>query len=645
MIPRFARRAGRATLAAGAALLLGQPAAVLAQAQVPVGTGTSPDELAPPVKHQAPFFARRITGYLPTRDGTLLRFSALLPKGRGPFPVIVNYSGYDPGSIGGAAYMNDNTAMSVNLDRSLVQAGYAVVGVNARGTACSEGQFEFLSMLYGQDGRDAIEWIATQPWANGSVGMANWSWAGMSQISTAAEQPPHLKAIAPGMVLGDARLDSWFIGGIPAPGFVDGWWGYLHSRWDAARQSAQVEGDKRCLAQIDQNLQTAEKNRVPAILIRHPVRDDYIEVRNIAARTHKIQVPVFSMEAFQDEAVIAREGYYQETLDPARLWFLQTNGAHDVYVSTRFRKQLISFFDRFVKGQANGFESTTPHVQVWTEAALTGPAQGIFENLTPGVMLKSDAFPLKVAPRVFALDGGGKLVADAPAGTGSDAYDYPLRGPAVEHEFTRDSWEPLKPGWEKATLAYTTPALPADVIGYGSGSADLWMVASGADADVQVTLTEVRPDGQEVYVQRGWLRLSDRAQDPARSTPLRPWPLDKPETMQAMVPGQPALARIEIQKFAHVFRKGSRIRLWIDTPSQFGGNLFAPQSVPTRLDVVHDAAHPSRLVLGEAPASAVVGAIPVARPACGSVVHQPCRPDPLAAGITPLGLPVSEGAN
>ena len=70
MIPRSARRATRAALAAGAALLLGLPATVLAQAQVPVGTGTSPDELAPPVKHQARFFARRITGYLPTRDGT-----------------------------------------------------------------------------------------------------------------------------------------------------------------------------------------------------------------------------------------------------------------------------------------------------------------------------------------------------------------------------------------------------------------------------------------------------------------------------------------------------------------------------------------------------------------------------------------------
>lgn len=638
----FARRLAGAAFAACAMLALAAPGLALAQAQVPVGTGTAPDELAPPVKHEAPFFARRITGYLPTRDGTQLRFSALLPKGKGPFPVIVNYSGYDPGSIGGAAYMDDNTAMSVNLDRALVQAGYAVVGVSARGTACSEGQFEFLSMRYGQDGRDAIEWIATQPWANGAVGMANWSWAGMSQIATAAEQSPHLKAIAPGMVLGDARLDSWFIGGIPAPGFVDGWWGYLHSRWDAARESAKAEGDTRCLAQIAQNLQTAEKNRVPSILIRHPVRDDYIEIRNMAARTHQIQVPVFSMEAFQDEAVIAREGYYQETLDPARLWFLQTNGAHDVYVSTRFRRQLIAFFDRFVKGRANGFEAT-PHVQVWTEATLAGPAQGIFENLTPGVTLKSDVFPLQVTPRAFALDAGGKLVPDAPAGTGQDDYDYPLRGPAVQHEFTRDSWEGLKPGWERATLAYATPALAEDFIGYGSGAADLWMAASGADADVQVTLTEVRPDGQEVYVQRGWLRLSDRAQDPARSTPLRPWPLDRPDSMAAMVPGEPALARIEIQKFAHVFRKGSRIRLWIDTPSQFGGNLFAPQSVPTRLTVLHDAAHPSRLMLGQAPASAVVGTIPASAPACGTVLHQPCRADPLAGNTITLGLPQPQG--
>jgi hypothetical protein len=278
---------------------------------------------------------------------------------------------------------------------------------------------------------------------------------------------------------------------------------------------------------------------------------------------------------------------------------------------------------------------------VWTEAALTGPRRAFSRTSRPA-SLKSDAFPLKVAPRVFALDGGGKLVADAPAGTGSDAYDYPLRGPAVEHEFTRDSWEPLKPGWEKATLAYTTPALPAisSAMGRVRPTCGWWPAARMPMC--RSRSPKCAPMGRKSMSSAAGC-ASDRAQDPARSTPLRPWPLDKPETMQAMVPGQPALARIEIQKFAHVFR--ARASACGSTRPASLAATCCPQSVPTRLDVVHDAAHPSRLVLGEAPASAVVGAIPVARPACGSVVHQPCRPDPLAAGITPLGLPVSEGAN
>ncbi|WP_212742167.1 CocE/NonD family hydrolase [Sphingomonas sp. 3P27F8] len=597
-----------------------------AQAQVPVAKSQDPSEMAPEIKIHRPFFSKRLRGYLPARDGTQLRYSVLLPKGKGPFPVIVNYSGYDPGSIGGKAYMNDNTAMSVNLDRTLVEAGYAVLGLQARGTGCSEGQFEFLARSYGEDGYDAIEWIAKQPWSNGAVGMANWSWAGMSQIATAAERPPHLKAIAPGMVLGDARLDSWAPGGVPAPGFVDGWWDYLHSRWDAAKESAKAENDQRCLSQIAQNYESAEKNRVPAILIRHPLRDDYIEIRHLAARTKNISVPVFNMEAFQDEAVIARQGYFQETLNPDQLWYLQTNGGHDLYVATRFRKQLVAFFDHFVKGIDNGFEQT-PHVQVWLESTFTGPADAIFENLSPGFTFQSQRFPMAVQPVSLALNAGGTLVANGKGQGAADGFDYPVRGPAVDHEFGKDSWGPMDPAWRKGSLAYTTAPLSDDMVAYGPASADLWVVSTGADADVQVTITEVRPDGQEMYVQRGWLRLSDRLQDETKSTALRPWPVDRPEKMLALVPGQPTLGRIEVQKFGHAFRKGSRLRLWIDTPSQFGGNLFAPYSVPTRIQVLHDADHPSRLLIGTVSAKD----LPAQRPACGTVHHQPCRADPLAS--------------
>jgi uncharacterized protein len=170
-----------------------------------------------------PYWSKRITGYLTTQDGTRLRYSALLPKSEGRFPTIINYSGYDPGSIGGLAYLEGDTTMSASLDKTFLEHGYAVVGVNARGTGCSEGEFNFATDAYGKDGRDAVEFIASQPWSDGNVGMANWSWAGISQLVTAIEQPPHLKAIAPGMVVGDSRLDEAAPGGVVQPIFFAGW--------------------------------------------------------------------------------------------------------------------------------------------------------------------------------------------------------------------------------------------------------------------------------------------------------------------------------------------------------------------------------------------------------------------------------------
>ena len=53
--------------------------------------------------------------------------------------------------------------------------------------------------------------------------------------------------------------------------------------------------------------------------------------------------------------------------------------------------------------------------------------------------------------------------------------------------------------------ATSTPPLAADPVLLGLGSADLWLRSSEADTDLQVTLTEVRPDGLETYVQSGWL--------------------------------------------------------------------------------------------------------------------------------------------
>ncbi len=575
----------------------------------------------------ASYWAKRITGYLTTRDGVRLRYSALLPEGKGPFPVILNYSGYDPGSIGGKSYLQNDQSMSTTLDRALIQRGYAVVGVNARGTACSEGVFDFLGPDYGRDGRDAVEFIASQPWSNGAVGMGNWSWAGMSQLATASERPPHLKAIAPGMVLGDPRLDSWAPGGVPAPLFVSNWWQYLHSRWEAARDSAIAEGDQACVAQVAANLVTSEPHSLPTFLLQHPLRDEIIEQRHLAARTHNITVPVLSIESFQDEAVTSRGGYYHDTLDPAKLWLIQTNGGHDLYDSDYFHDTLIAFYDRFVKGEANGFERR-PHVQVWMQTTSSTTPGNLNIDARPTFTIERAAYPVAVTPYILNLDTGGALTAQKGGGV-PDAYAYPRPGVAVdtdEADTGDDGWSPLDSDWRKGTAVYTSPTLDRTLVAYGSASADLWISATAPDTDLQVTLTEVRPDGQEMFVQRGWLRMSDRAQDDGQATIVRPVPLDKSASMQALTPGVPALGRVELNKFAHTFRKGSRIRIWIDTPSRWGGYGFTPTSAHSTNRVWHDQAHPSRLVLGELTQVQA----PAALPECGTILKQPCRSDPLA---------------
>ena len=123
---------------------------------------------------------------------------------------------------------------------------------------------------------------------------------------------------------------------------------------------------------------------------------------------------------------------------------------------------------------------------------------------------------------------------------------------------------PEPPG---ASVAYTTPPLTRDAEFFGSGSANIWLSSTAADTDLQITLTEVRPDGQEVYIARGWLRASHRALDPARSTALAPFHTDQQADARALVPGRPTRMRVQLWPFDYVFRKGSSIRLWIDAPS------------------------------------------------------------------------------
>ena len=116
--------------------------------------------------------------FIETRDGTTLSANVVLPNptffGAGPYPTVMEYSGYDPSNPRETAFPSVFTTM-----------GYAYVGVNIRGTGCSGGSFLPFEPVQSLDGYDAIEAVAAQSFVKGKVGMVGISYPGIEQLYVA----------------------------------------------------------------------------------------------------------------------------------------------------------------------------------------------------------------------------------------------------------------------------------------------------------------------------------------------------------------------------------------------------------------------------------------------------------------------------
>jgi predicted acyl esterase len=125
------------------------------------------------------------------------------------------------------------------------------------------------------------------------------------------------------------------------------------------------------------------------------------------------------------------------------------------------------------------------------------------------------------------------------------------------------NWAPVADGHG---LGFVTPVLTKDVFIAGPSSLDLYLKSSKVDTDIQATLTEVRPDGKETYVQNGWLRASHRKLNSKASTSYNPVQTWLKRDGAPLKKGKFNLERIQIFPVAHVFRAGSKIRLNIQAP-------------------------------------------------------------------------------
>jgi putative CocE/NonD family hydrolase len=568
-------------------------------------------------------------GYIAT-DGVKLAYTVDLPAGTGRFPVALAYAGYCEGSD---AKCNDATNAT-----ALLAAGYAVLGVNIRGTGCSTGTFDAFTAPEWRDGAAAVEWASRQPWSTGHVGMFGDSFPGITQLGVAGLRPRHLDAIAPFQVTTDLYRDVAYPGGITNTGFGAFWGGVDQpdASYTGGLERGAEAGDAACLQ--DQLVKVAAEpvHNIALNGLLHPFDDAFWQEREPGAKAARINVPVFGCATWQDDEVSSRSVSYLGELRAARTWFVGANGYHAMceIAAPRITSELVRFFDHFVKGESNGFRRT-PHLQLWHDAVVSKAGDDVPTWVTTARSYRK----LRVRPLSLYFRSAGALSLTAPTGAQApQQYAYP--GPAAGTEdgivFGQDNllWKAGEP--PAASVAYTTPPLSRDTEFFGSGSANLWVSSTASDTDLQITVTEVRPDGQEVFVGRGWLRASARALDPKRSTTLAPYQTDRQADARPLVAGQATQMRAQLWPFDYVFRKGSSLRVWIDAPTgETGGWSFNFTKTPAVNSVYADGRHPSAMVLGHLPG----GRAKAPLPACDTLINQPCRPNQAAVPAGTMAIP------
>ena len=545
----------------------------------------------------------------------------------GPFPTFIEYSGYQtaaPNDLfaavarqlagGPADPLAPATSTAVG---SLIGPllGFAVVSVQMRGSGCSGGAFDLFDYPTTYDGYDAIEAVAAQDWVKGGkVGMGGISFSGITQLFTAGTQPPHLAAVSPLSVTDDVYTGTGYPGGIFNSGFAKSW---VVERMDDAKPAPEggqpyareltKMGDKHCIANQKLRLQTQDALKIQE---DNPFRTPSIFAqRSPGAWLRHAKVPVFLVGQFHDEQT---GGHFPEAIqgldDNKNVWVSLQNGVHVDSLGPSTITRWAEFMKLFVANEVPKIPDSVISLssllyQYLADAGSAPVEQSRFANMTsvaeakaafkrdPRIRLLMDNGngpqgpgsigatwelgygawpPRQTRPTRYFLGSGGALGGKQSKASNASYTADPSARPkqTLPGNGAEDAWK-AQPPYQWAPLAdgkglgFVTKALTKDVVIAGPSSLDVYLKSSARDTDLQVTLSEVRPDGNETYVQNGWLRASHRKLDPRRSTVLDPFPTHLKKDAAWLPKGRWSLVRIPVFPVAHAFRAGSKIRLTV----------------------------------------------------------------------------------
>ncbi len=515
--------------------------------------------------------------YMALRDGTRLAANVFKPQGTGPWAVVLSRTPYlKDGAIDPEKDPKGEAVRKRFADQAkrYTDAGFVFVLQDVRGKGRSQGFYAAFENDI-EDGYDAVEWAAAQPWSNGKVGMTGGSALGITANSAALAAPPHL--VANYVVVAPAdRLSYSYPGGVLKDKDTIGWLrGQGTSEQVLARTKARAFDD-------------VSWNRVAMTTNRKYIRIPTFHVGGWYDIFNGGTVDNF--EYLQNQGAAGARGNQKLLMGPFGHGALSGDLAYPG--SDRLTlggDQEIRWFDYWLKGVQNGIMDEPP-VRYFM---MAGARKGAYSPKNR--MLSAANWPPAYREVRLYPSGGDDLSATPPkAGETKVSYTFDPANPVptfggANLTFERGPEDQRQIPKRQDYLRFATPPLDKDVVISGPVKVELYAATDGPDTDFMAKLVDVYPDGYEALVLDAPIR-----------TKFRNGRL--PEDVKPMTPGAPEKLTIDLWPTAITFEKGHRIALHItssnaprfDVNPNTGGK-GAPRVATNTIYM--DEAHPTALVL------------------------------------------------
>lgn len=445
-------------------------------------------------------------------------------------------------------------------------AGIAGVRVDIRGSGESEGVIDGeYTPLELANAVELIEWIAAQPWSNGSVGMMGISWGGFNCLQVAALKPPALKAVISIASTVDRYNDDIH--------YKNGTHLSAQLSWAATMLAYQSRSpDPEIVGGRWKDMWLERLENEPFFLeewLQHQRRDAFWEHGSICEDFDGFPVPALVIagwaDGYRSTPLKAVEGLGSKAKALIGPWVHKY--PHFAWPRPRmdFHAEAIAWWNRWLRGENNGADAL-PQMRAYIQ---DGPKPALRREFDPGFWIAKKNWS---APQMetFHVDQFDALLEGMPAANATPRQTY-LRSP-LDTGTAAGEWFTLKPDAEMAldqriddagSLVFETAPLeePRDYLGQPVLELDVSCEAELANLCARIV--DIHPDGTATRVTFGVLNLAHR---------------DGNAAPKAMEKGKRTRLRLVLDAMGYRFGAGHRIRLSMST--SYWPMILPPPSDP-----------------------------------------------------------------